>query len=243
MVEHLCEAALACAQRASWWDVHGTDLEGSAPQGWWRALALAQTAAHTSWQRPHPQDKTCPEPPTHVPARAPICHSTRLCVNHQSHTGAACAYVERSQKSRSSEQGLAGSDTRRALLHPRLIPQTYGSSTPWFSICSSRCQKSRGRAFTCRGAGMAPADSSTAASLGEVSACTSTSSLPVAFIPLSRATCMPLKHCFLDPGQASSHHIAIIHMTHPLLPYPGHPKEQSTLSQKVSSAIIGSSNM
>ena len=75
---------------------------------------------------------------------------------------------------------------------------------------------------------MAPADSSTAASLGEVSACTSTSSLPVALIPLSRATCMPPKHHFLDTGHASSHRIAIIHVTHPLLPYPEHVKTSGT---------------
>ena len=110
------------------------------------------------------------------------------------------------------------------MLHPRLTPQIYGSSTPWCSICSCGCHKSRSRGFTCRGAGMAPADLSTAASLGEVSACTSTSSLPVAFIPLSRATCMPPKHHFLDPGQASSHRIAIIRMTDSLLPYAGHIK-------------------
>ena len=47
---------------------------------------------------------------------------------------------------------------------------------------------------TCSGAGTAPAASSTAASLGEVSACTSTSSRPFAFKPLKSATCVCVPH-------------------------------------------------
>ena len=47
---------------------------------------------------------------------------------------------------------------------------------------------------TCSGAGMAPEKTLTAASLGEVSACTNTRSRPDAFMPLSSATCTARLH-------------------------------------------------